>query len=210
MKKLNKLFIIFICFQFYTLNGLSQVSLKFGSTHSCWDRLFYRVNYAHNFPLAPSYIGSNETNVMTTSTDEVVNGSYGRGRILDLGIGYRACSNFALALEADCFKGCYYDFTDKFESLNFTSTDIERKSIHGVNILPSVVFYNQFNRSISPYAEIGAVVPVSLKMRRTLTQEYNSDKIVAKETIKPKFSLGAYAGIGVDYQIKYGLLVVRE
>ncbi len=207
MKKIKYYNLLFIVFLFVTNKIVSQQTSEPGLR--CSDKLFYGLYLSGNAPAGRVYIGSNETsdNATNTYTDEVVNGSYGRGFYLAGSIGYPVCPRFAFDLDAYYFHGCSYTFTDHYNGSFFSSSDILRSSGMGIGFRPSGIIYGNTHNRITPYAQIGLVLPFMMMTNRTTqtftnNQTHITDEYTSKESITPKFTLGAFGGMGVNYQFK--------
>ncbi len=161
---------------------------------SAQAQFYAKIGVGVNMPAANTIVARK----VTTTDEEVVKGSYGKGISPVLGIGYMFNPHVGVELGASYLLGSKYESVTTTQSTT-TTTDMKA---NGITVLPAVVLKTGDNDSkIRLYSRAGLMVNLGPKFTQNMKSVTGTSVSERTTEYKSNLSLGYTGALGVSFRL---------
>ncbi|MEI8204010.1 MAG: outer membrane beta-barrel protein [Bacteroidota bacterium] len=182
---------------------LSLVVFAANFTQTNAQGLFVKVQPGYGLPMASSNLGTNDVNSTSSTSSEVVKGSYGKGFNIGASIGYMFSENIGAELGIGYHIGSSYDITS--QGIVNTSTQTLKGSQFRLN--PALIVAAG-SEGFVPYAKFGLILGLANKLTEENTEAGNSSARTWEYT--GGMALGLNGAFGAAYHVSDLIAIYGE
>ena len=153
---------------------------------------YVNVDVGYNLSAGSAVLGTNET----TSNEEIVKGSFGKGISFGLGVGYMFNENVGAEIGFSYLSGSKFEFTDN-DGTTSSTTEAKGKMMR---ITPALKV--TAGESIKPYAKFGVVIGMAPKIEAEETGSTGfGGSFTSTDELSGGMAIGLMGAAGVDFKL---------